>query len=388
MPSPTADRLEQRLHVVRGGQQLQGRGVPGQLRHQRPGERAQRPGSRCRDDGSPPGRDHRQQAGSQKRALAGSRRTDQSQQVRPLELSPHLFDLQLAAEEILGVVLGEGGQAGIGLEILGPRHPQHHLFEGAGQRGGRAVPTLLLAGHGLAQQRGPGGVGNPWRLVMDSPPDLLTRLEGAQPPGGDHLGQHHAGGEDVGAGIQCLAPGLLRGHVRRGSRDRARFALRQTLGDAEVHQHHPTRAGDHDVLRLDVPVHQAGLVDRFQAGQELRGDLPGLRELQRGPHPEDVQERDAVDVLHRHQLLAVELHQVEDPADVRRDHLAGGADLLAQRLQSARVLEQLWPQRLQRHVDAQLEIGGPPDLAHPAAAQKRANAVALAQDLAGRERLV
>ncbi len=132
-------------------------------------------------------------------------------------------------------------------------------------------------------------------------------------------------------------------------------------------------------------MHQPGLVDGFQPGQELERYLARLAELQRAACAQDLGQRRAVDVLHRHQLPAVELLQVEDPADVRRDHLAGAAHLLAQGLQGPLVGQELGPQSLEGHVHAELQVEGPPDLAHAATAELRADAVAVAENLAGRQ---
>jgi hypothetical protein len=78
----------------------------------------------------------------------------------------------------------------------------------------------------------------------------------------------------------------------------------------------------------------------------------------------------------------VHLDQVEDPADVGRDHLARGADLASQQVEASFVLEEILAQRLQRHLDPQLEVEGPPHLTHPSPAELRANLVAVAQHLA------
>ena len=119
---------------------------------------------------------------------------------------------------------------------------------------------------------------------------------------------------------------------------------------------------------FSVPVDQTRLMDCLEAGEKLRRQIARLGELQRRTPPEDVEQRHAVDVLHRHQLLAVDLDQIEHPADVGRDHLAGGAHLAPQRLESPRILDQIGAQRLQRQIHPQLQIPGAPDLAHAAAA--------------------
>ena len=75
------------------------------------------------------------------------------------------------------------------------------------------------------------------------------------------------------------SPRLLRCHVGRSARDRSRFSVSQTLRNAEIHHHHTTRPRDHDVLGLEVTMDEAGLMDRLQARQELRGDLSGFLKL-------------------------------------------------------------------------------------------------------------
>ena len=111
-------------------------------------------------------------------------------------------------------------------------------------------------------------------------------------------------------------------------------------GDAEVHDHDAPGAREHHVLGLDVAVHEPGGVDGLEPGQELRGDLAGLLESERASLAQQVGERHPVDELHRHQLAAVELDEVEDAADVRRDDLARRADFLPQAVECPLVGDQ------------------------------------------------
>ena len=129
-------------------------------------------------------------------------------------------------------------------------------------------------------------------------------------------------------------------------------------------------------------MHQARIVDGFEAGEKLGGNLTGLIEVERAPVSENLLQRCAVDVLHRHQFLTVELLKVEDPADVRRDHLASRAHFLAKSFECVGVLNQLRAQGFQRHVLTQLQIVGPPNLTHPAPTQQGPNPVTLAMNLA------
>ena len=123
-------------------------------------------------------------------------------------------------------------------------------------------------------------------------------------------------------------------------------------------------------------------MDGLEPGQELRRDLPGLLEAERASLLQHVGERDPVHELHRDQLAAVELDEVEHAAHVRRDHLARRADFLAQAVQRPLVGDQPGSHRLEGDVHAQLEIEGAKDLPHAAAPEQRADAVAVAENLA------
>ena len=150
-------------------------------------------------------------------------------------------------------------------------------------------------------------------------------------------------------------------------------------GQTEVHHHHPPRAGEHDVLGFDVAVDEPGLVDGLEPGEELRGDVLRFFQLERPALLQHPEQRRPVDVLHRHQLAAVDLDEVEDPADVGRDHLTSGADLLPQQLEPSLGLEEIIAQRLEPDLDPELEIEGPPDLAHPTAPEHLEDLVAVAR---------
>ena len=92
-------------------------------------------------------------------------------------------------------------------------------------------------------------------------------------------------------------------------------------------------------------------MDGLEPGEELRGDVLRLLEVQRPALLEHLEQRAAVDVLHRHQLVAVGLDEIEDPADVRGHDLAGGSDLAPQQVVARFILEEIRQQRLQRHLD-------------------------------------
>ena len=91
----------------------------------------------------------------------------------------------------------------------------------------------------------------------------------------EHLVQHHAGGIDVGSGVDPVAPGLLRGDIV----DRAKSLLGQRLsgvgkaGDAEIGHLHAAVTQDHDVLGLDVTVDDAPAVGMAQAAHDLGDEV-------------------------------------------------------------------------------------------------------------------
>jgi hypothetical protein len=66
--------------------------------------------------------------------------------------------------------------------------------------------------------------------------------------------------------------------------------------------------------------------------------------------------------------------------------LAGRPDLAPQQPEASLVLEEILPQRLQRHLDPQLEVEGAPHLAHPSPAKLGSDLVAVAQHLARGQR--
>jgi hypothetical protein len=170
--------------------------------------------------------------------------------------------------------------------------------------------------------------------------------------------------------------GLLRRHVGGRARHRP-GALGRRARDAEVHYDHPAGTGEHDVFGLDVAVDEACFVDRLEAREELRADRLRVGGVERRVLSELVEQGPAVDVLHGDQLATLDLDQVVDSADVWRRDLARDADLLAQKLEPARVCKELGAEGLEGHLDPKFEIEGAPDLAHAAASELGQDAEAL-----------
>ena len=100
--------------------------------------------------------------------------------------------------------------------------------------------------------------------------------EGRRP--GQQVEQHGAHGVDVGAGIDLVAAErLLRAHIQRRADDVAGLGDvgrgLEVLHDPEIHQQRPAGAGlDHDVLRLEIAMHQPVLVGLLQGLEDRLDD--------------------------------------------------------------------------------------------------------------------
>jgi hypothetical protein len=130
-------------------------------------------------------------------------------------------------------------------------------------------------------------------------------------------------------------------------------------------------------------VDEARLVDGFQTGQKLHRDLGRFSQLQRSTLQEDLAQARSVDVLHRDDLAVALLHQVEDPADVGRSDVAGGAHFAAQEFRARGIGEDFGQQELERHLHLELLVESLPHLAHAAPAQQILHAVTAALDHLG-----
>lgn len=138
------------------------------------------------------------------------------------------------------------------------------------------------------------------------------RLAGERGPQREQFVQQTAGRVQVGAVVDGLAEGLLRGEVLRCAHDHAGLGHRrlravQGARDAEVHHLHRTGVRDDHVRRLDVAVHDAVLVRVGERLQDTRHDDQRLL----GPGglgvDQQVADRAALDELHhdvRHDRVA------------------------------------------------------------------------------------
>ena len=210
-------------------------------------------------------------------------------------------------------------------------------------------------------------------------------VAGKGPPAGGHLVEDHPQRELVGAVVHRRAPRLLRGHVLhraqqdaggglgdpgvgRDVRDRGR-----QLREAEVEDLHQAVARDHEVLGLEVPVHDAPGVGLGQGFRDLGGVVEELRHGE-GAELEQLAERLALHELHGDVGRVVHPPDVVDRDDVRVVEGRGGPGLLLEPGEPLRAGRGLGPQDLDGHRAPQPDVLRAVDLAHPARAQERTRA--------------
>ena len=182
------------------------------------------------------------------------------------------------------------------------------------------------------------------------------------------------------------APASLLGRHVGGRAGADRFA--GEAGQAEVGDAHLAGAVDHHVGRLEVAMDHAAFVRGGEAGAHLPRDLE--RAIFREPSDAAQQRAEilAVHVLHRQEGVSVDLVDVVHAADVRVRDLARHPHFGVQLRQPRRVAIDVGRQELQRDRLTELEIVRAEHFAHPAAAQPSDDAIAAAEDGAGREAAV
>ena len=152
--------------------------------------------------------------------------------------------------------------------------------------------------------------------------------------------------------------------------------------DAEVHDLDRAGAGDHDVRRLDVAVHDPVAVAEVQGAAHLGDDLHGAPRRQPSLGLEDVAQRPALDVLHhdvRHLGVAVRatvvLAGVVDRHDRRVVQAGRGLRLATEPVQERRVAREVGAQHLDRDIAAETHVAPAMHLGHAAVADELAELV-------------
>ena len=186
-----------------------------------------------------------------------------------------------------------------------------------------------------------------------------------------HLVEEDAERPDVRARVGPLAAQLFGRKIDGRADDHA--DLRHGLaglgaGDAEIQQLDLPARGDLDVVRLDVAVDDAVLVDVFEGLADFLEHVERLVERELAQLADALGERLAVHVLHDDAGLALALDEVVERGDVRVLEARLDARLVEEALDGAEAVARV-RQRLDRHHAVDLRVDGPIHLSHPALAE-------------------
>ena len=231
--------------------------------------------------------------------------------------------------------------------------------------------------HRLARRAGPGG-----RILLpkraEEGRERRNRLSTA-------VAQQHPERVEVGTRRGRLPGPHLRGHVPHGPDHVPGLCQRgrvPRLCDAEIRQPEAAVVVDQHVRRLDVTVHDAGLVDVLECGEELLGHPLYLRsrESLRGGAP---RHRPSRNELHDEVWPPLRDGGVEDRDEVRVVQPGGDARLPLEALQVLLVLGQHVREHLEGHLPLEALVAGEPDGSHPARAQSAFEPVPTVPELIG-----
>ena len=253
---------------------------------------------------------------------------------------------------------------------------------------------------------------SPRRFVaQDRAHDPRRRIGGKRLEAGHHLEQDRAKGEDVGAGIDLLAFQLLGRHVVQGAQHGAKGGERRAIvaghgGAVRRHGGAVRRAapdvarqakikqpragpGQHDVARLQVPVHDAGAMRRGECLGNLHAELERLLDRQ-GAALQPLRQALAFQELHHQEqpgraaAVGRQLAHVVERADVGMLETRDAARLPFEAIAPGGVRGHFGRQHLDGHGAIETRVGGAIDLAHAALANQAENLVR-AKPGAGRE---
>ncbi len=210
------------------------------------------------------------------------------------------------------------------------------------------------------------------------------RGRGALPAAEQQVVQHQPERINVRARVDRLALGLLGRHVLDRSDDGAPDGHRRAgLGrarDAEVHDERFVVTAHHDVGRLQIAVHDAGLVRGRQSRTHLLHDRERPIDRQPAVAPHDRRQVRSLHERHRDVFDAVELAEIVNPNDVLVRDTAGEEQLALEafldelRLQGVHRSER--PNHFHGHGDFERLVPGLIDRAHPADAEELDDVIA------------
>ncbi len=221
-------------------------------------------------------------------------------------------------------------------------------------------------------------------FTCDRGADLAERGALKGPRVREHLVEHDPEREYVGARVDREPERLFGRHVRARSEHRTlardlRLGVRAfelavavgsptALGEAEVEQLDRARARDHDVLGLEITVHDPFRMRRGEPLCHLGGQRACRRRRQRS-RLELVPQRRAFDELHRDVDASVGFSDLVDHGDVGVDERSGRARLAQKSLATLGVARVHLGQELDGHLATKLLVVGTVHDAHASRAE-------------------
>ena len=191
---------------------------------------------------------------------------------------------------------------------------------------------------------------------------------------------------DIAAHAGFAFSNLLWSHVGRRARS---FAPARGIvaaeGQPEVGDAHPPSSIEHDVGGFQIAMQQSAIMRGGKASADL---VRGLQSLVRGQAADAAQQRRkvlAVDVLHGEKVLAIDLADVVNAANIGMRDLAGVTHFSMKPGESRGIILQRGGKKLEGYDIAEFEILGAIDFAHAAAPQQSDDPIPLDENSAGRE---
>ena len=165
-----------------------------------------------------------------------------------------------------------------------------------------------------------------------------------------------------------------------GSIDRL---LRRGTGDPEIRHLHISLTVDDDILRLDIPVHDAHLMRELDTGRRLQRDGDGLLRVHASRTFDVVFQCDALDELH-HDIVQLRLRIIDDVIhrdDVRMIQLRSCLGLVLKLPDEILILAVLLLQDLDRDHTPHLPVVGTIDIAHATLSDQRIDLITFVEHL-------
>ncbi len=234
-------------------------------------------------------------------------------------------------------------------------------------------------------------LGQRTRRVSDAPQHRFLRCVGREgEPPGEHPEGHERERVYVAPAVHIARRELLGAHVlgcadhEAGLRDLLAFVV-ERFRDAEVHDLRfvlsAAPATNHDVVGLQIAMHDSQFVRGAQRLRYLRSDLRRARGIERTLALDDLRQRLAIDVLHGEvQQTVGRLAEVDDARHVTVLDAARARGLLVEARERSRVAHQRGVEDLDGPALWETDVFGEIHASHPALAELLRDQVAIGDD--------